>query len=57
MNERDRVLLTHILFQCEKILKLTLRFSYEDFLGDTMYQDAVIRPLEIIGEGGTLMRS
>ncbi len=31
MNEHDRILLTHIIFQCEKILKLTSRFSYGSF--------------------------
>ncbi|MDO5844464.1 MAG: DUF86 domain-containing protein [Methanocorpusculum sp.] len=50
MNNNDRILLSHILVQCDKILKITSRISYTVFLEDTIYQDALIRPLEIIGE-------
>lgn len=50
MNDNDKILLTHISVQCGKILKITSKISHKDFLDDTMYQDALIRPLEIIGE-------
>ena len=33
-----------------RISKYCEKFSYEDFLQDTMAQDAVVRNLEIIGE-------
>ena len=36
--------------ECEKIRELLSFVSYEMFLEKTMYQDALIRPLEVIGE-------
>ena len=50
MKLPDAVLIRHILYECEKILKLTSSISYEEFQNSTTYQDAVIRPLEVIGE-------
>lgn len=50
MKFGDDVLIQHILKECEKIRDLLEIVSYEEFLEKTMYQDALIRPLEIIGE-------
>ena len=46
----DQVLLTHIFQECRKITELTARITYEDYLNDPTYQDALIRRIEIIGE-------
>ncbi|MCZ0860154.1 DUF86 domain-containing protein [Methanocorpusculum sp. MG] len=50
MKLPDAVLVSHILYECEKILKLTTSISYGEFENSTTYQDAIIRPLEVIGE-------
>ncbi|MDR0981585.1 MAG: DUF86 domain-containing protein [Methanocalculaceae archaeon] len=50
MKLPDTVLLRHILYECEKIHNLASSITYEEFLSSTTYQDAVIRPLEVIGE-------
>ncbi|MCZ0861363.1 DUF86 domain-containing protein [Methanocorpusculum sp. MG] len=46
----DKILLCHILQECRKITALTSRITYEEYLGDPTYQDALIRRIEIIGE-------
>jgi uncharacterized protein with HEPN domain len=51
MSERkDSDFLADILEAAERILSYTTDLDYDDFLGDTKTQDAVIRNLEIIGE-------
>ena len=50
MKLNDDVLVQHIISECEKIRELLSFVSYEMFLEKTMYQDALIRPLEVIGE-------
>ncbi|RLI73954.1 DUF86 domain-containing protein [Archaeoglobales archaeon] len=42
--------LKDILDAIEKIESYTLEVSFEDFAGNTLVQDAVVRRLEIIGE-------
>ncbi|HJJ48778.1 MAG TPA: DUF86 domain-containing protein [Methanocorpusculum sp.] len=46
----DEILVGHILNECRKILAITEKIDYEIFKRETLYQDALIRPLEIIGE-------
>ena len=50
---KDSVLLSHILSECQKIVDLTSRISYADFLNDNTYQDALCRRIEIIGEAAS----
>jgi uncharacterized protein with HEPN domain len=51
MSKKDpRVLLAHILDSIEKIEAVTLNLSESDFLSSSLFQDAVERRLEIIGE-------
>ena len=55
MKFPDEVLIQHIINECNKIQNILSEISYEKFLSVTMYQDALIRPLEVIGEAaGTL---
>ncbi|HJJ28146.1 MAG TPA: DUF86 domain-containing protein [Methanocorpusculum sp.] len=46
----DEVLVGHILNECRKILAITEKIDYGIFKKETLYQDGLIRPLEIIGE-------
>ena len=46
----DSALVSHIIYECEKIVRLTESIDFETYLKSTMYQDAIIRPLEVIGE-------
>ena len=46
----DAVLVSHILNECGKITNLVLRISFEELEVDVIYQDALTRELEIIGE-------
>ena len=39
-----------ILESCGKILRFTVRMSFDEFVGDEKTYDAVVRNLEIIGE-------
>lgn len=50
MKLTDEVLVEHIIYECEKIHDILAIVSHEQFLEKTMYQDALIRPLEVIGE-------
>lgn len=50
MRKEPRVFLEHILENIEKIETDTRDLVEEDFLGNALIQDAVVRRLEIIGE-------
>lgn len=50
LKRTDKVLISHIIYECEKIVRLTESIDYDTYLHSTTYQDALIRPLEIIGE-------
>lgn len=50
MNERDELRLRRILDAAERILSYLSGAERDQFLGNRMLQDAVIRNLEIIGE-------
>ena len=50
MSLDDATLIGHILTQCRRICRLTEKISFEEFLDEPIYQDALIRELEIIGE-------
>lgn len=50
MNERDELRLRHILDAAERVLGYLSGVERDQFLGNRMLQDAVIRNLEIIGE-------
>ena len=51
MSRRDNdILVTEIVDSCNKILKYTNGYSYEQFKDDDKTVDAVIRNFEIIGE-------
>ena len=50
MNERDELRLRHILEAAERVLSYLSGVERDQFLGNRMLQDAVIRNLEIIGE-------
>lgn len=53
MSKEDltaRDFIGHILQAADRILNYTKRMSREEFFGDTLKQDAVIRNIEIIGE-------
>lgn len=47
---RLRYYLADIYEQSENIMKATGRMSYEEFLGDSLYNAGIIRFFEIIGE-------
>lgn len=46
----DTVLVSHILNECKKVMSLVSRISFEELDSDVIYQDALTRELEIIGE-------
>ncbi|HJJ31120.1 MAG TPA: DUF86 domain-containing protein, partial [Methanocorpusculum sp.] len=46
----DKLLLSHIIEQCDKIIDLTSSIDKDTFLENVYYQDALSRELEIIGE-------
>jgi uncharacterized protein with HEPN domain len=50
VNERDELRLRHILDAAERILDYLSGVERDQFLGNRLLQDAVIRNLEIIGE-------
>ncbi|MEI7834534.1 MAG: DUF86 domain-containing protein [bacterium] len=53
MQPRDRVSLQDIVEQINTIQEYLVGQELEDFLQDTMRQDAVIRRFELIGEAAT----
>lgn len=53
--DRDLVYVSHIFEQCEIILSVSGRISFDEFLADKIYQNAVIRSLEVIGEAAKLV--
>lgn len=46
----DAVLVSHILNECRKITALVSRISFDELESDVIFQDALTRELEIIGE-------
>jgi len=46
----DKEFLMDMLIACEKIMRYTKDLSYEDFRGNDMVIDAVVRNIEILGE-------
>lgn len=50
MSLDDSTLIEHILEQCRRICRLTEKISFEEFQEEPIYQDALTRELEIIGE-------
>ena len=50
MSLDDATLIEHILEQCRRICRLTSKISFDEFLDEPIYQDALTRELEIIGE-------
>lgn len=50
MNERDELRLRHIVEAAERVLGYLSGVERDQFLGNRMLQDAVIRNLEVIGE-------
>jgi uncharacterized protein with HEPN domain len=48
--KKNLVYLSHIHEQCEVILSVSERITFDEFLTDKIYQNAVIRSLEVIGE-------
>ena len=53
----DDVLISHIIEQCERILKLTANIDFEEFRKNDVYQDAAVRNIEIIGEAAKNLSS
>ncbi|MCJ8211790.1 DUF86 domain-containing protein [Mucilaginibacter sp. RS28] len=53
MSKSDAVYLSDIRESVDIILKYTANVTEQEFLNDTMLQDAVIRRLEIIGEAAS----
>ena len=50
MPKDDLIYIEHIRESIKRILEYTACLQLDDFLGQTLIQDAVIRNLEIIGE-------
>jgi uncharacterized protein with HEPN domain len=50
MPKDDLIYIEHIRDSIKRILEYTANLQLDDFLGQTLIQDAVIRNLEIIGE-------
>lgn len=51
MKKEDKIFLTHILAAIKKLEEYLAGVDYDDFIEDSMRCDAVVRELEIIGEG------
>ena len=49
-SQRDQAYLLDILIASRKAIEFVSNLTYEDFLASELHQNAVIRPLEIIGE-------
>ena len=47
MSLDDATLIEHILEQCRRICRLTSKISFDEFLDEPIYQDALTRELEI----------
>lgn len=50
MSLSDAVLLEHMYAECRKIMETTSKISFQQFMDDYIYQDSLIRQLEIVGE-------
>jgi uncharacterized protein with HEPN domain len=50
MEKDDAVYIDDIVNACRKIIEYTEDFETEDFINDTLTQDAVLRNFEVIGE-------
>ena len=50
MKKDDGIYLSHILESLDQVLEYTKGLSREEFYGNRVVQDAVIRQLEIVGE-------
>ncbi|MCL5099688.1 MAG: DUF86 domain-containing protein [Candidatus Marsarchaeota archaeon] len=50
MKKDPKILLGDMLYSIERINKMTLNMSFDDFSKDLTKQDAVIRRLAVIGE-------
>lgn len=50
-SKNYKIFLAHILECMEKIIEYTAGLTKEDFLRSSQVQDAVMRRIEIIGEG------
>lgn len=54
MSERDaRLYLSEMILSCEKVARYIQDMDEEIFLSTELYQDAVIRNLEVIGEAAS----
>ena len=50
MPNRDRAFLGHMVTAMERVAELTSTTSEDEFRGDWMKQDALMRELEVLGE-------
>ncbi len=50
MNEKDKILITHIVAAIDKIEEYTYDIDENTFMRNTLIEDAVIRQIMIIGE-------
>ncbi|PIU10118.1 hypothetical protein COT30_00890 [Candidatus Micrarchaeota archaeon CG08_land_8_20_14_0_20_49_17] len=57
MKEEDRVYLKHILDAISTIEQYVGSSSYDEFLGNRLLQDGVIRQIQIIGEASKKLSS
>jgi len=46
----DDILIGHIIEQCERIFRIVDNITIDEFIENSVYQDAVTRNIEIIGE-------
>ncbi len=54
-SPRDQAYLLDILIAARKALDFIKGLSYEDFLDSELHQNAIFRPLEIIGEAARMI--
>ena len=57
MQRRDQTSLLDIIEQIRVIREHMIGISYEEFLGDVLRQDALVRRIEVIGEAATRLSS
>ncbi|PIS23371.1 hypothetical protein COT49_00795 [candidate division WWE3 bacterium CG08_land_8_20_14_0_20_40_13] len=50
MEKDDAIYVEDIVKACQKIIEYTEDFDADDFIGDSLTQDAVLRNFEVIGE-------
>jgi len=50
MNDKNNLFLNHILDSCNNIIEFTRDIDFQTFINKRLFQSAVIRELEIIGE-------